>query len=90
MAKLHSQFFVFKNNCLIYLQKFLSVCVLFKTTFFSVARLHSVHILLSVAVVKHWPLYQLDIKNAFLNGDLQEVYMLQPPRFRGDRKSLQT
>jgi len=40
------------------------------------ARLHSIHILLSVAVVKQWPLYQLDIKNAFLHRNLQDVYML--------------
>ena len=33
-------------------------------------------------VMQSWPLYQLDIKNAFLHGDLaKEVYMEKPPRF---------
>jgi hypothetical protein len=36
-------------------------------------------VLLSLAANQDWPLHQLDIKNAFLNGDLEEeVYMEIP------------
>ena len=39
-------------------------------------------VLLSIAANLDWPLQQLDIKNAFLNSDLEEeVYMDTPPRF---------
>ena len=50
--------------------------------FSSVAKIASVRLFLSIATICHWPLYQLDIKNAFLHGDLvEEVYMEQPPGF---------
>ena len=46
------------------------------------AKIAFVRFFLSMVVVRHWPLYQLDIKNAFLHGDLEEeVYMEQPPGF---------
>ena len=49
-------------------------------TFSPVVRLNSVRILISVAVNHQWLLCQLDIKNAFLHGDLhEEVSMDQPP-----------
>ena len=51
-------------------------------TFSHVAKMTSVRLLLSMAAMSSWPLYQLDIKNAFLHDDLaEEVYIEQPPGF---------
>ena len=48
-------------------------------TFAPVARISSVHALLAVATASKWDLFQMDVKNAFLNGDLSEEIYMQPP-----------
>jgi hypothetical protein len=55
----------------------------FGKTFAPIARLEAIRILLAFAASKGFKLYQMDVKNAFLNGVLQEeVYVSQPPGFR--------
>ena len=50
--------------------------------FSPLACLNSICILISLTINFEWHLYQLDLKYAFLYGDLSEVvYMKQPPRF---------
>ncbi|KAF3655650.1 putative UDP-N-acetylglucosamine/UDP-glucose/GDP-mannose transporter-like [Capsicum annuum] len=54
----------------------------YSDAFSPVAKIASVRLFLSMAAVRHWPLYQLDIKNAFLYGDREEeVYMEKTPGF---------
>jgi hypothetical protein len=54
----------------------------FEETFALVASLESIHILLAYVTHHDFRLYQIDVKNAFLNGPIKEkIYVEQPPGF---------
>jgi hypothetical protein len=52
----------------------------YEETFAPVAKMTTVRTVISVAASQGWPLHQMDVKNAFLHGDLKEdIYMTPPP-----------
>ncbi|GJR72299.1 retrotransposon protein, putative, ty1-copia subclass [Tanacetum coccineum] len=51
-------------------------------TYAPVARITSIMVLFALASIYNLPIHQMDVKTAFLNGDLdEEVYMKQPEGF---------
>lgn len=57
----------------------------YSETFSHVAKMDTIRVLFSIAANKNLPLYQFDVKNAFLHGDLgEEVYMEPPHGFSKD------
>ncbi|KAA0066378.1 retrovirus-related Pol polyprotein from transposon TNT 1-94 [Cucumis melo var. makuwa] len=54
----------------------------FKQTLSPIALFETVKIVLALEALQQWPVYQFDVKSAFLNGELQEeVYVEQPEGF---------
>ena len=54
----------------------------YSETFSPVAKIDTIWVLFSIVANEDWPLYQFDVKNAFLHGKIEEeVYMKPPPGF---------
>ena len=55
---------------------------IFEETFAHVARLEAIRMFLALFSFLKFKVYQMDVKSAFLNGDLEEeVYIEQPEGF---------
>jgi hypothetical protein len=51
----------------------------YNETFSLVSIINSIRLVLSLAASHKWEVHQMDLKSAFLHGDLQEkIYMEQP------------
>jgi Reverse transcriptase (RNA-dependent DNA polymerase) len=47
-----------------------------------VAKITIIRVILALAAIKDWKLWKMDVKNAFLHGELdREIYMDQPQGF---------
>ncbi|CAL5368351.1 unnamed protein product [Camellia sinensis] len=54
----------------------------YKEVFAPVTRHDTIRLVLALAAKNSWPIFQMDVKSAFLHGDLQEqVYVDQPPGY---------
>ena len=44
--------------------------------------MNSIHLVIFLAASHKWEVHQMDVKSAFLHGDLkEEIYMEQPPGY---------
>jgi hypothetical protein len=59
----------------------------YQEIFAPVARQDTIRLVVSLAAQNSWPIFQLDVKSTFLNGELiEQVYIEQPPGYviKGD------
>lgn len=57
----------------------------YQETFSPVVKMATVRSVVSIAAANHWQIHQMDVYNAFLQGDLyEEVYMNPPEGFSGN------
>src|ERR1041385_7018640 len=60
----------------------------YEETFSPVAMIKSIRILLAIAAYHYYEIWQMDVKTAFLNGNIEEeLYMMQPKGFVDPRNA---
>ena len=61
----------------------------YNETFAPVAKINSIHLVLSLPALHNWEFHQMDVKSTFLHGDLHEkICMEQPPGYVQNNLSL--
>ena len=54
-------------------------------TFAPVAKMDSIRLVLAIFASKHWEVHHMDVKSAFLHGDIhEEIYMNHPEGYISD------
>jgi len=54
----------------------------YEETYSPITKMTTIRVIITMATIKRWSLHQMDVKNVFLHGDLQEeVYMEQPQSY---------
>ena len=55
----------------------------YNETFVPVTKFNSIRLLLALTARYDWEIHQMDVKSAFLNGELnEEIYMRPPPGYK--------
>ncbi|GKV30596.1 hypothetical protein SLEP1_g39391 [Rubroshorea leprosula] len=57
-------------------------------TFAPVAKMTTVRLLITLSAMHQWPISQMDVKNAFLHGNLKETVYMKPPLGYSHSKSM--
>jgi len=55
--------------------------IVYKETFASIVKMKTFWMVISIAAHFIWKVYQMDVKSAFMNGYMEDVYMAQPQWF---------
>jgi hypothetical protein len=54
----------------------------YEETYSPIAKMTTIRSIITMAIAKGWSLHQMDVKNVFFHGDLQEeMYMEHPPGY---------
>ena len=51
----------------------------YQESFAPIAKMNTIHVVLSLVANFNWYLQQFDVKNVFLHGDLEVVIYMEPP-----------